>query len=157
MNTCITVWIISVLLSFFVSGILYVNDVVDGKFVILCTAIPPVLLVAIITLIAFSLINYVLNIKTKNMDVFNKVKDAFLTFLGVCFFIGIFALMFLGISHDANEIRKNESYVGKQVVIDGDTTTITNFSRGGWGVPYGLNLSNGGLLSPDVVEQFIIE
>ena len=46
---------------------------------------------------------------------------------------------------------------GKQVVIDGDTTTITNFSRGGWGVPYGFNLSNGGLLSPDVVEQFIIE
>ena len=91
------------------------------------------------------------------MDVFNNVKEAFFIFLGVCFFIGIFALMFLGISHDANEIRKNESYVGKQVVIDGDTTTITNFSRGGWGVPYGLNLSNGGLLSPDAVEQFIIK
>lgn len=157
MNTCITVWIISVLLSFFISGILYINDLVDGKFVVLCTAIPPVLVVAIILLIAFSLINYILNIKTKNMDVFNKVKDAFLSFLGVCFFIGIFALMFLGISHDANKFRQNESYVGKQVVIDGDTTTITNFSRGGWGVPYGFNLSNGGLLSPDAVEQFIIE
>ena len=157
MNTCITVLVISVLLSFFVSGILYINDLVDGKFVILCTAVPPVLVVAIILLIAFSLINYILNIKTKNMDVFNKVKDAFLTFLGVCFFIGLFALMFLGISHDANKIRKNESYVGKQVVIDSDTTTITNFSRGGWGVPYGLNLSNGGILSPDAVEQFIIE
>ena len=157
MNTCITVWIISVLLSFFISGILYINDVVDVKFVVLCTAVPPLLIVAIITLIAFSLINYILNIKTKNMDVFNKVKDAFLTFLGVCFFIGLFALMFLGISHDANKIRKNESYVGKQVVIDGDTTTITNFSRGGWGVPYGFNLSNGGILSPDAVEQFIIE
>ena len=157
MNTCITVWIISVLLSFFISGILYINDLVDGKFVVLCTAVPPLLIVAIITLIAFSLINYILNIKTKNMDVFNKVKDAFLTFLGVCFFIGLFALMFLGISHDANKIRKNESYVGKQVVIDGDTTTITNFSRGGWGVPYGFNLSNGGILSPDAVEQFIIE
>lgn len=91
------------------------------------------------------------------MDVFNKVKDAFLTFLVVCFFIGIFALMFLGISNYSNKIRKNESYVGKQVVIDGDTTTITNFSHGQKGVPYGLNLSNGGLLSPDVVEQFIIE
>lgn len=96
-----------------------------------------------------------MNTNFKNM--FNKAKDAFLSFLGVCFFIGIFILMFLGISHDANKIRKNESYVGKQVVIDGDTTTITNFSRGGWGVPYGFNLSNGGLLSPDVVEQFIIE
>ena len=157
MNTFITVWVISVLLSFFISGILYINDLVDGKFVVLCTAVPPVLVVAIILLIAFSLINYILNIKTKNMDVFNKVKDAFLTFLGVCFFIGLFALMFLGISHDANNIRKNESYVGKQVVIDGDTTTITNFSRGGWGVPYGFNLSNGGILSPDAVEQFIIK
>ena len=48
MNTCITVWIISVLLSFFISGILYVNDVVDGKFVVLCTAVPLVLVVAII-------------------------------------------------------------------------------------------------------------
>ena len=157
MNTFITVWVISVLLSFFISGILYINDLVDGKFVVLCTAVPPVLVVAIILLIAFSLINYILNIKTKNMDVFNKVKDAFLSFLGVCFFIGLFALMFLGISHDANKFRQNESYVGKQVVIDGDTTTITNFSRGGWGVPYGFNLSNGGILSPDAVEQFIIK
>ena len=157
MNTFIIVWVISALLSFFISGILYVNDVVDGKFVVLCTAVPPVLVVAIILLIAFSLINYILNIKTKNMDVFNKVKDAFLSFLGVCFFIGLFALMFLGISHDANKFRQNESYVGKQVVIDGDTTTITNFSRGGWGVPYGFNLSNGGILSPDAVEQFIIK
>lgn len=48
MNTFITVWIISVLLSFFISGILYINDVVDGKFVVLCTAVPPVLVVAII-------------------------------------------------------------------------------------------------------------
>ena len=157
MNTFITVWIISVLLSFFISGILYINDLVDGKFVILCTAVPPLLIIAIITLIAFSFINYVLSMNTNFKNVFNKVKDAFLTFLGVCFFIGLFALMFLGISHDANNIRKNESYVGKQVVIDGDTTTITNFSRGGWGVPYGLNLSNGGLLSPDAVEQFIIK
>ena len=93
---------------------------------------------------------------TNFKNVFTKAKDAFLSFLGVCFFIGLFALMFLGISHDANEIRKNESYVGKQVVIDGDTTTITNFSHGK-GVPYGLNLSNGGILSPDAVEQFIIE
>ena len=86
-------------------------------------------------------------------DLYNKImKPSYLIP-----FIGLFALMFLGISHDANKIRKNESYVGKQVVIDGDTTTITNFSRGGWGVPYGLNLSNGGLLSPDAVEQFIIE
>ena len=94
---------------------------------------------------------------TNFKNVFNKVKDAFLSFLGVCFFIGIFALMFLGISHDANKFRQNESYVGKQVVIDGDTKTITNFSRGRWGVPYGFNLSNGGILSPDVVEQFIIK
>ena len=94
-------------------------------------------------------------------NVFTKAKDAFLSFLGVCFFISLFALMiygmFSGISNYANNIRKNESYVGKQVVIDGDTTTITNFSRGGWGVPYGLNLSNGGILSPDAVEQFIIK
>ena len=96
-----------------------------------------------------------MNTNFKNM--FNKAKDAFLSFLGVCFFILLFALMFYGISHDANKLRRNESYVGKQVVIDGDTTTITNFSRGGWGVPYGLNLSNGGILSPDAVEQFIIE
>ena len=48
MNTCITVWVISVLLSFFISGILYVNDVVDGKFVVLCTAVPTVLVIAII-------------------------------------------------------------------------------------------------------------
>ena len=48
MNTVITVWIISVLLSYFISGILYINDVVDGKFVILCTALPLVLVVAII-------------------------------------------------------------------------------------------------------------
>lgn len=70
MNTYITVWIISVLLSFFVSGILYVFNVVDGKFVILCTAIPPLLIVVIITLIAFSFINYVLNIKTKKYGCF---------------------------------------------------------------------------------------
>ena len=94
---------------------------------------------------------------TNFKNVFTKAKDAFLSFLGVCFFISLFALMFYGISHDANKFRRNESYVGKQVVIDGDTTTITNFSRGGWGVPYGLNLSNGGILSPDAVEQFIIE
>ena len=157
MNTFITVWIISVLLSFFVSGILYAFNVVDGKFVVLCTALPPVLVIAIILLIAFSFTNYVLNMNTNFKNVFNKAKDAFLSFLGVCFFISLFALMFYGISHDANKLRKNESYVGKQVVIDGDTTTITNFSRGGWGVPYGLNLSNGGILSPDAVEQFIIE
>ena len=48
MNTCITVWVISVLLSYFISGILYINDVVDGKFVVLCTALPLVLVVAII-------------------------------------------------------------------------------------------------------------
>ena len=48
MNTCITVWIISVLVYFFISGILYVNDVVDGKFVVLCTAVPTVLVIAII-------------------------------------------------------------------------------------------------------------
>ena len=94
-------------------------------------------------------------------NVFTKAKDAFLSFLGVCSFIGLFAFMFLGmflgISNYSNKIRKNESYVGKQVVIDGDTTTITNFSHGQKGVPYGFNLSNGGLLSPDVVEQFIIE
>ena len=48
MNTCITVWVISVLVSFFISGILYVNDVVDGKFVVLCTAVPTVLVIAII-------------------------------------------------------------------------------------------------------------
>ena len=83
MNTFITVWIISVLLSFFVSGILYAFNVVDGKFVVFCTAAPPVLIVAIITFIAFSLINYVLNIKTKNMDVFNNVKEAFFTFLSL--------------------------------------------------------------------------
>ena len=132
----------------------------DGKFVILCTAVPPVLIVAIITIIAFSLINYVQNMNTNFKNVFTKAKDAFLSFLGVCFFISLFALMsygmFSGISNYANNIRKNESYVGKQVVIDGDTTTITNFSHGK-GVPYGLNLSNGGLLSPDAVEQFIIE
>ena len=97
---------------------------------------------------------------TNFKNVFTKAKDAFLSFLGVCFFISLFALMsygmFSGISNYANNIQKNESYVGKQVVIDGDTTTITNFSHGK-GVPYGLNLSNGGLLSPDAVEQFIIE
>lgn len=48
MNTFITVWIISALVSFFISGILYVNDVVDGKFVVLCTAVPTVLVIAII-------------------------------------------------------------------------------------------------------------
>ena len=48
MNILITVWIISVLVSFFISGILYVNDVVDGKFVVLCTVVPTVLVVAII-------------------------------------------------------------------------------------------------------------
>ena len=49
------------------------------------------------------------------MDVFNNVKEAFFTFLGVCFFISLFALMsygmFSGISNYANNIRKNESYV----------------------------------------------
>lgn len=48
MNTFITVWVISALLSFLISGILYVNDVVDGKFVVLYTAVPTVLVIAII-------------------------------------------------------------------------------------------------------------
>lgn len=51
MNTLITVWCIVVILSVVISVFLDAIDVVDGNtsgFIVLCIAIPPVLIVAVI-------------------------------------------------------------------------------------------------------------
>ena len=77
MNTLIIIWIITVILSVIVSVFLDAIDVVDGNisgFIVLCIAIPPVLLVAVIMYIIIHF--HKLCTKHKNkIKKFLRIKD----------------------------------------------------------------------------------
>ena len=77
-------------------------------------------------------------------------------FVIVCFFCACMLLTAL-FEQEIKKSKEYKSYIGKQIVIDGDTTRIVKYSYGGYGDPEGFYLYNGAIVSPDIVKEFIIE
>lgn len=74
----------------------------------------------------------------------------------VCFFCACMLLTAF-VEQEIKKSKKYKSYIGKQIVIDGDTTRIVEYSSGGYGNQEGFYLYNGAIVSPDIVEEFIVE
>ena len=74
----------------------------------------------------------------------------------VCFFCACMLLTAL-VEKEVKKSKEYKSYIGKQIVIDGDTTRIVEYSSGGYGKPEGFYLYNGAIVSPDIVKEFVIE